>query len=247
MKKALSFILTPIFFLFFGLLLVIFHPIQIIAKSIFGSKAHDKSVALLNFLLMRDLSVLGTRLNFVNFKQMPESTEESPVIIISNHQSMWDIPSIVWKFRKLRPKFIAKKELAKFIPSVSYNLKHGGSVAIDRNKPDEAVQKIKDFAKKIKKNHLSVCIFPEGTRSRDGKIKSFKISGIRALLAEMPNATFVPVAVKNTGKIDNYGKFLKNIGTKVSFTLLAPRKIAMEVLESELEKIRREMIAIVEG
>lgn len=232
------------FFIVFGLLLAIFHPIQIIARLVFGKNAHDKVVAILNLFLMRSLIILGTRIRFINFKPLPKNV---PVIIISNHQSMWDIPPIMWKFRKHHPKFIAKKELAKYIPSISYNLKYGGSVAIDRNNPDEAIEKIKSFAQYIKENNFSACIFPEGTRSRNGKIKPFKVSGTKALLSEIPNALFVPVAIKNTGKIDNSGRFLKRLGVRVSFTQLAPRTIFMENLNSALEQIRTEMITVLES
>lgn len=243
MNKTLSIVLTPLFFLVFGFLLGIFHPIQVITRFIFGKNAHDKVVSILNLCLMRSLLILGTRIRFINFKPLPENV---PVIIISNHQSMWDIPPIMWKFRKHHPKFIAKKELAKYIPSISYNLKYGGSVAIDRNNPEEAVNKIKAFAHFINENNFSACIFPEGTRSRNGEIKPFKISGIQALLSEIPNALIVPVAIKNTGKIDNSGRFLKRLGVRVSFTQLPARKITLKNINDELEQIRREMQSIVE-
>ena len=244
MNKALSILLTPIFFIVFGLLLAIFHPIQIIARLVFGRNAHDKTVAVLNLFLMRSLIILGARIQFIGFKPLPK---DIPVIILSNHQSMWDIPPIMWKFRAHHPKFIAKKSLAKNIPSISYNLKHGGSVAIDRNNPEEAISKIKAFAQFINENNFSACIFPEGTRSRNGEIKPFKVSGIQTLISEMPNALIVPVAIKNTGKIDNSGKFLKRLGVNVSFTQLSPRNISLVNLNEELEKIRNEMISVVEG
>ena len=48
---------------------------------------------------------------------------------------MYDISPIMWYLRKHHVKFVAKKELGKGIPSVSYNLRHGGSILIDRKKP----------------------------------------------------------------------------------------------------------------
>ena len=45
--------------------------------------------------------------------------------------------------RKWHPKFISKKELGKGIPSVSYNLKYGGSALIDRKDPKQALPEIK--------------------------------------------------------------------------------------------------------
>ena len=240
----LSAILTPLFFFVFGLILVIFHPIQVIARNVFGAKAHDKTVFALNFCLMKALHILGVGYAFHNFKKLPKDV---PIIIISNHQSMWDIPTLIWKFRAQRPKFVAKKELAKGIPSISYNLRNGGSVAIDRNDPKGAILKIKDFAKLIKENSFAVCIFPEGTRSRDGKIKPFKVAGVKTILDEIPEALVVPVAIKNTGIIDNSGKFLKNIGVRVAFTQLEPRMLDLNKLESELIAINAEIKSVLES
>ena len=240
----LSAILTPLFFFVFGLILVIFHPIQVIARNVLGSKAHDKTVFALNLCLMKALHILGVGYSFRSFKKLPKNV---PVIIISNHQSMWDIPTLIWKFRAHRPKFVAKKELAKGIPSISYNLRHGGSVAIDRKNPKESVLKIKAFAKLVNENCFAVCIFPEGTRSRDGKIKPFKVAGVKTILDEIPEALVLPVAIKNTGIIDNNSKFLKNIGVSVGFTQLEPRKLDLSRLESELIAINSEIKNVLES
>ena len=240
MKVFLSYILTPLFFLFFGLMLALFHPIQIISKNIFGSKVHDKSVFLLNFFLTSCLYILGTRIKFKNFVSLPKN---QPILIISNHQSMWDIPPVMWKIRKYIPKYIAKASLAKNIPSISYNLKYGGSVTIDRNDPPGSIKKINEFAKYIKENNYSICIYPEGTRSKDGSVKPFKISGINAILEVIPDILVVPIAIKDTYKIDNGGKFNKNLGVKVQFTMLEGRKIRIDNLEKDLEKIRQDIIA----
>ncbi len=243
MKKMLSFILTPLFYLIFGLILVVFHVAQVIALNIFGHNAHDKVVAVLNLFLMRSQIILGTSFKFNNFKTLPK---DKPIIIMANHQSMWDIPPLIWKFRAHHPKFIAKKELTKGIPSISYNLKHGGSVNIDRKNPEESIQKISEFAKYISKNNYAVCIFPEGTRSKDGKVKPFKIGGLAALLKEMPNALVVPIAINGTGKIDNTGNFFMNLGVNVTYTQLPERYLSLDDIEKELNQIRFEIIELVE-
>ncbi len=243
MKKILSFILTPLFYLIFGLILVVFHIAQVIALKLFGHNAHDKVVALLNLFLMRSQLILGATFKFNNFKKLPT---DKPIIVMANHQSMWDIPPLVWKFRKHHPKFIAKKELTKGIPSISYNLRYGGSVNIDRKKPEESVKKIIEFAKFIKEKNYAVCIFPEGTRSKDGKVKPFKIGGVVALLKEIPEAIVVPIAINGTGKIDNTGSFFMNLGVKVVYTQLPERQLHIENIENELNQIRNEIKALVE-
>ena len=141
MKKLLAYPLSIIYYLFFGLVLVVFHPIQVVCLKVFGYQAHKKSVDVLNFFLLRCLNILGTRFSFEN----PHTIKlEQPCIIVSNHQGTYDIPPIIWYLRKLHPKFISKKELGSGIPSISYNLKHGGSVLIDRKDKTQAVQAIKN-------------------------------------------------------------------------------------------------------
>ena len=55
-------------------------------------------------------------------------------------------------------------ELGRGILSVSFNLRNGGSVLIDRKKPVESINKIKTFAQKVNREKWSAVIFPEGTR-----------------------------------------------------------------------------------
>ena len=97
MKQALSYLLTPLFYLFFGLILVIFQPIQVVTRTVFGAKAHDKTVGSLNFWITKCLHILGTSISFRQFRTIPTT---APVLIISNHQSMWDISPIIWKLSK---------------------------------------------------------------------------------------------------------------------------------------------------
>ena len=120
MRKILAYPLTIIYFIFFGLLLLIFHPIQVICYNVFGYNAHRISVALLNLGLTRCLHILGFTYSFNVPDHIPS---DQPVIIVANHQSMNDIPPIIWFMRKFHPKFISKKELGRGFPSVSYNVK----------------------------------------------------------------------------------------------------------------------------
>ena len=238
MNKVLSVFLTPLFYVVFGLILVIFHPIQVITRNVFGAKAHDKTVGWLNFWISAALCILGTRIAYKNFK--PLAIDE-PVLVISNHQSMWDISPIIWKLRRKRTKYIAKASLARFIPSISYNLRFGGSLSIDRADKVGSIQKIGEFAKFIAEKKFAIVIYPEGTRSKDGMIKPFKSAGIAEILKVIPDISVVPIAIKNTGKIDNNGKLLKRIGVRASFTMLALRKLNLAQLDEGLESIREEI------
>ena len=219
MRKTLAYILTSIYAFFFLLTLVIFHPIQWLCFNVFGYKAHKISVDWLQFFIMRCLNILGTRFSFQNDFDIPVN---QPIIIVANHQSMYDIPPIIWYMRKYHPKFISKKELGKGIPSVSYNLKHGGSVLIDRKNPKQALPAIQKFAKYIETNNRAAVIFPEGTRSKNGHPKPFQTKGLNALFKNIPNAVIVPISINNSWKMLRYGKFPMGIGNYISFKIQKP-------------------------
>jgi 1-acyl-sn-glycerol-3-phosphate acyltransferase len=215
----LGYLLTPVYLIVFGLLLVVFHPVQVICRNIWGYSAHKKSVDILNILLMKSLLILGTKITFSCFEKLPK---ERPIILISNHQSMFDIPPIIWGCRKHHPKFISKIELGKRIPSVSYNLRHGGSVLIDRNKRRQAVREIEKLGRYIENNNYTASIFPEGTRTKDGKMKAFKSTGVKALLNVAPSAVVVPLVIDGNYELMKKGLYPMSFGVNVKYTILDP-------------------------
>lgn len=222
MQKLISYILTPVYFVCFGLTLVIFHPVQWFCLNVFGYKAHKISVDWLQFFIMRSLNVLGTRFSFQNNFNIDCN---QPIIIVANHQSMYDIPPLIWYMRKHHPKFISKVELGKGIPSVSFNLRHGGSVLIDRKKPQQAVAAIKNFASYIENNKRAAVIFPEGTRSRTGVPKPFQKKGLLTLFENIPSATVVPITINNSWKTLRFGKFPMGLGAHMKFQVHQPKKL----------------------
>ncbi len=219
LMKSLAYPFTVLYFLFFGLTLCIFHPIQWLCLNVFGYNAHKRSVSILNWFLMRCLNILGTRFTFRNPHQIPS---DRPLIIVTNHQSMYDIPPIIWYMRKHHPKFVSKKELGKGIPSVSYNLRHGGSVLINRKDGVQALAEIGKLGKYIENHNRSAVIFPEGTRSSDGHPKAFKPMGLKTLMKNAPSALIVPISINNSWKLLRYGKFPMGLGCHLTFDVHEP-------------------------
>ncbi|SFW30762.1 1-acyl-sn-glycerol-3-phosphate acyltransferase [Sinomicrobium oceani] len=219
MKKILSYPLSALYYVCFGLCLVIFHGIQWICLNLFGYSAHKKSVSILNFFLVRCTNILGTTYEFENRHLIPEGV---PLIIVANHQSMYDIPAIIWYLRKFHPKFISKKELGRGIPSVSFNLRHGGSVLIDRKDPKQALPAIKQMAEYIEEHNRSAVIFPEGTRSKDGNPKRFAENGLKILCKYATSAYIVPLSINNSWKIVKNGNFPLTLCNRVTFTVQQP-------------------------
>ena len=224
----------------FGLCLVIFHPIQWICFNVFGYQAHKKSVDYLNFFLVKCTNILGTTYRFENLNSIPKNV---PLIVVANHQSMYDIIAIIWYMRRYHCKFVSKKELGSGIPSVSYNLRHGGSVLIDRKDPKQAIPTIKGLSEYIEKNTRSAVIFPEGTRSKTGKPKEFAQSGLKILCKYAPSAYVVPISINNSWKMVRFGAFPMGLGNRLTFTIHEPMAVKDYAFEELIKKTETAVIS----
>lgn len=234
MTKFLAYIPSAIYQLSFFMLLLIFHPIQWLCLKLGGYNAHKKSVDILNFFLVYSLYLLGTKVSFRNSQNIPDNV---PLIIVSNHQSVNDIPAMIWFLRKYHPKFVSKKELGKGIPSISFNLKHGGSVLIDRKDAKQAITEIAKLGKYIEANNRSAVIFPEGTRSRNGVPKRFSPNGLKMLIKYAPSAYVLPITVNNSWKFLKYGGFPNALGVNLTFDVHEPIKADSMKFDELFEKV----------
>lgn len=223
MQKIISYPLSVLYAIVFLFWLLIFHPIQLVCYHIFGYDAHRMSVAVLNFFLLRTAHILGTTYSLSGRENLPEN---KPLILVCNHQSMHDIIPIIWFLRNVHPKFISKKELGKGIPSVSLNLRIGGSALIDRKDGKQALAEIKKAGEYINSTNRSMVIFPEGTRSKTGKPKEFATNGLKMLYKFAPDAYFVPISINNSWKMNRFGQFPLGLGTKITFQIHEPLKIS---------------------
>ena len=238
MEKLISYPISVVYYLCFGLCLAIFHPIQWVCFNVFGYQAHKKSVDYLNFFLVRCTNLLGTTYHFENRESIPKGV---PIIFVSNHQSMYDIIGMIWYLRRSHPKFVSKKELGSGIPSVSYNLRHGGSVLIDRKDPKQAIPTIKSLSEYIQKHNRSAVIFPEGTRSKTGKPKEFAKSGLKILCKYAPSAYVVPITINNSWKFVKFGFLPYGLGNRITFTV----HNAISVKDSDIEDLSNKVEEII--
>ncbi len=235
MKIILGYLLTPFLHIYYALLLFLFHPVLVFVLFAFGDRSRKKTVDLLNFLLIKGLLLVGCNAKFFGLKKIPENR---PIIIVSNHQSMYDIPAIVWGFRKCYPKFISKIELSKNIPSVSHNLRHGKSALIDRKKGSQAVKEILKLGQLIEKNNYAACIFPEGTRSKTGQMRKFMSAGIHTLLRAAPSAVIVPFAIYGHCQLMYKGVFPLKFGQKITYTVLDTVEPDNQNIEEIVSKVQ---------
>ena len=148
-----------------------------------------------------------------------ENIPDYPVVILSNHQSTWETIFLYHLFAPAVP--VLKKELLK-IPLWGWALSLQKPIAIDRSKPREASRSMVDQGSERLKSGLSIFVFPEGTRSKPGKVGRFSRGG-----AQLATATGTPVLplLHNAGACWPKGSWVKRPGTI--------RLVIGKVIESE--------------
>jgi 1-acyl-sn-glycerol-3-phosphate acyltransferase len=114
-----------------------------------------------------------------------------PAIYVSNHASALDIFVAMW-VAPVGGCGVAKKEIAR-VPFFGWAYKLSGHLLLDRANRDNAIQALRSIADVVRKHGLSVWIWPEGTRSRDGRLLPFKKGFVH--LAAATGLPIVPVVV----------------------------------------------------
>ena len=121
---------------------------------------------------------------------------EGPYVFMSNHQGSFDIFSLMAHL-PFQFKWLAKKEIFS-IPILGWAMAAAGYISIDREGTRETVEAMNKAARKIH-DGMSVLVFPEGSRSRDGSIQPFKKGGFSlAIKAKVP---VVPIAISGSREI----------------------------------------------
>lgn len=133
---------------------------------------------------------------------------EEPRVYISNHQSYFDILALLAGL-PADFKFLLKQELMK-IPLLGFTLGKVGYISIDRSDIRKAVNAVNEAVEKIR-GGASVLLFPEGTRSEDGRLGKFKKGGFH--LALKAGCDIVPVAIVRSREIVPKGSLRINRGT----------------------------------
>ena len=130
-----------------------------------------------------------------------------PYIFAGNHQSQFDIFALQG-YLDHDFRWMAKKELFK-IPFFGWGMRLAGYIPVDRTRGRQAIKSLEAAARRIA-DGTSVIIFPEGTRSRDGALHSFKAGGM--VLAIKSGVPLVPMAISGSYHVLPKGKLLARSG-----------------------------------
>jgi 1-acyl-sn-glycerol-3-phosphate acyltransferase len=153
-----------------------------------------------------------------------------PLVMVCNHLSNLDGP-LLFSALPCRPRALIKSEALR-IPLIGLVLKLAGFVFVDRENPQQRQEALSEAVEKIKKKHYTFLVFPEGTRSQDGRIQNFKKGGFKiALAAGVP---VLPVKISGSHQLLPPGRIAIKAGT-VDIELFSP--LAMPGLqESDLDE-----------
>ncbi len=202
----------------FGLTLGFFEIVGRIAL-LFGRRPFEWAMAALQRTLLLVFRVSHVRVEV----EMADGFDPSTgYVMLSNHQSMFDVPIFGGLLTKAFPKYVAKAELGRWIPSVSLNLQHGGNALIERNDRTGALRAIRALGEECQERGTSVVIFPEGTRARTGELRAFKPGGATTLLRAADQMAVVPTAIDGSWKVFRKNMFPIPFGTKVKVYFGSP-------------------------
>ena len=159
-------------------------------------------------------------------------------VFISNHQSIYDIP-VIFASLPFQLRIIAKESLGNF-PFLGWHLRRAGHLLVDRSSPDRAG--ILKRWRRLVDDHLSLIIFPEGTRSRDGQVAKFKAGSF--MLALDAGLTIVPLSISGTIDVMKKGGVTTRPG-RVRLVVHSP--VAAPKIESPTVSDARELATRIEG
>jgi 1-acyl-sn-glycerol-3-phosphate acyltransferase len=219
--------------------LLIFDPLQRLAR-LLGSRPQEVVAGALQVCLIWTLRLCGTRI-FV--ERDASVAPHTPYILIANHQSLFDVPMVGALLFTNFPKYVSKRELSHWIPSISYNLRRGGNGLIDRADRDQAEKVIRELGRRSQERGVSVVIYPEGTRARSGALRRFRRAGTLALLDAAPNLDVVPVAIDGSWRLLAHNLLPIPFGVRVRIRFCPPLPRDGAAENAELLARSREMIA----
>ena len=146
----------------------------------------------------------------IHFEQNKEINLPKTFLIIANHQSIQDIPLLIWSFPKHDLRFSAKDSLFRGIPTVSLMLRLGGHGRIDRKgNISETMKTLTRVAEKSRNGYCPV-IFPEGTRSKDGNLGVFHHGAVRKMLSTN-SIPVISVAIEGGWRVGDVKGLLNNM------------------------------------
>jgi 1-acyl-sn-glycerol-3-phosphate acyltransferase len=172
-----------------------------------------------------------------------ENISNPPYLLMSNHQGALDIAALLAGL-PVSFKFIAKRELFR-IPVFGWALRKAGYISIDRENPREALKAIEEAVRRMT-DGTTVLIFPEGTRSDDGKLLPFMKGAFSlAARAEVP---ILPLAIRGSHDLQPSGSVFSVPKRKGTVTIRLGEPIAVKGKGTSYKAgLKDEVFKVIEG
>lgn len=195
----------------FGLVMVLGDLLQRVTWRL-GMDTYERSIGWIQKALIATFRISGVTIEVEGRDLL---APKGGYLVVSNHQSMYDIPIFGAVLADHNPRYVAKSSLAKGIPTVSLYLQRGGNAMIDRGDRDQARASIAAMGSLCEDRDAAAVIFPEGTRSRDGALGDYRTTGLEALMASAPDLPIVPTAIDGSWIVFRDNMFPIPFGTDV--------------------------------
>lgn len=161
-------------------------------------------------------------------------------VFLSTHQSYMDIP-VMLGYLPVQLRIAAKKEVFR-IPLLGGHLRRAGHISVDRSSTADAVATLQRAASDVREG-ICAFVFPEGTRSRDGRLQPFKKGGFK--LAMQSAVPVVPVTIVGTRRLLPRDSIIFRRGPVCMFVdaPLPTDNLTEDDLPQLMEKIRQRMLS----
>lgn len=195
------------------LAIILFYDLEVRLRAIFARDTLPKRLAYISVNAPRLFFAVAKL--FVGFRFDVRLRDCGPLpprfLLIGNHQSLVDIPVVFRFFHDRAIRFVSKKELGRYIPLISQVLRRQGHCLIDRTAMGiSTMRKMSAFASEAERRGWCPVLFPEGTRSRDGKVGAFHSAGVRRILEQAP-VPVVAVAIDGGSRISHVEALSENV------------------------------------
>ncbi len=195
------------------------------------------------FVLARFFTGFG-----IEFSSDVAEMNHKQYLVVSNHQSLADIPVIRAALPDLKLRFVAKKELKWGFPGVSTALRVGRHALVHRkSNMHKGMAELRRLGRMARNSDISPVVFAEGTRSRNGDVLPFRGGAIRVLNNEQPLPVMV-IAVDGGyrfGKLRQVIEHLRGAVYRIKIVAVLPaahnRDELTDALSTAEELVRKQI------
>jgi 1-acyl-sn-glycerol-3-phosphate acyltransferase len=232
------------------LFIAVFSDVQLRLSYYLDPSSRFNNLSRLQFEALRNM--LAVAKAYVGFKIIRDSRLRQKLpkrfLIISNHQSLADIAVLAYSFPRHNVRFVAKKELKYGVPAISFTLRKAEHALVSR-KGDfrSARSELLRLARLASRKPICPTVFPEGTRSKSGKVNRFHSAAVRTILGRCPMPA-LSVAVDGGYRISRLTDLIRNIrGCEYRVRLLSlyppvqDRSRVQDMLQKAHDEIKRQV------